>query len=161
MSMHRHISILLWECIKDQVRSCRLWMRWITSRGWCRTTSGTREKWGCLADENRKWAKTRRVPDVHRFWHRNKARGSDVDRFWVFPPRKKPCDGSCTGRGSALGPNQLVGVKKVGQVGRLPDVNRCHCEIILRITQNSCHFVVYQTWTGRNTVGYFETQCLN
>jgi hypothetical protein len=49
---------------------------------------------------------------VHRFWHRNKARGSDVDRFWVFLPRKKPCDGSCTGRGSALWTNLSVGVEK-------------------------------------------------
>ncbi len=57
-------------------------------------------------------AKTGRVSDVNRFWHRNKARGLDVDWFWVFPPRKKPCDGSCTGCVPAFGPNLSVGVKK-------------------------------------------------
>ena len=72
------------------------------------------------------------------FWHQNKARGLDMDLFWVFLPRKKPCDGLCTGCVPAFGPNLSVwvkkshvmgrvplsvGVEKVGHVGCLPDVN--------------------------------------
>jgi hypothetical protein len=61
-----------------------------TPRLWSQSTSGTREKWGRLEDKNRKRAKTWHVP---------------VYRTSTVLPRKKSLDGSCAGRGSALGPN--------------------------------------------------------
>ena len=108
------------------------WIHWaimpgtsVTGRGWSPSTSGTREKWGRLADENGKRAYTRCVPDVNHFWRKNKARGSDVDRFWVSPQEKShvmgrvpdvsqplglifllvPKKGSCIGCVLAFGPN--------------------------------------------------------
>jgi hypothetical protein len=70
------LYLALLHCI--WLGTCNSWIN--TGRGWSRPTC-TREKWGRLADENRKRAKTRRVPDMHRFWRKNKAHVPDVNRF--------------------------------------------------------------------------------